>query len=250
MSFYYLFGANLKILYRNWRGMFWNIILPLAIYVAVALLGSHFKFGDIGINYAAYLLPGILAMTIMQTGIYTLAYWLIELKENGVMKRFAVTPVSIAELLGSLIGTRLVLIYIQVALVSAVAYWIFGTKIYGEALPIIILVFLGGAIFLSLGFLISIIADSYEEAAPISAGVNLLLTFLGNVFFPVAILPRGIQAIASKLPLTFLADGLRNSYTLSGAGISASGEDIVALLIWFFIIFGFAVYFYKLRREK
>ncbi len=250
MSFYQLFASNLKILYRNWRGLFWNILLPLAIYVAVALLGSHFKFGDIGIAYSDYLLPGILAMTIMQTGIYTLAYWLIELKATGVMKRFEVTPISVSELLGSLVGTRLVLIYIQVVLVSVVAYWIFKTHIYGNLLPIALLTLLGGAIFLCLGFLISIIADSYDEAAPISAGVNLLLTFLGNVFFPISILPKAIREVAKKLPLSFLSDGMRSSYTVAGAGFSKVAGDILALAIWFLIVFCFTVYFYKIKRKK
>lgn len=250
MSFYQLFVSNLKILYRNWRGLFWNILLPLIIYIAIALLGSHFKFGDLAIDYPKYLLPGILAMTIMQTGIYTLAYWLIELKEVGVMKRFAVTPLSTSELLTSLTCSRLLLIIVQVALVSIVGYLVFGTRPYGDLIPILFLTLLGGTIFLVVGFLISVITGSYDEAAPISAGVNLLLTFLGNVFFPISILPKPIQAIGKELPLSFLSDGLRNSFTINGAGFKKSAIDFFALIIWLIIIFAFTVYAYKIKQEK
>ena len=124
MSFIKLFSANLKILLRNWRGLFWNIILPVGLYIGLSVL----KIPSLGVTgaYSYYLLPGIVAMTIMQTGIFSLAYWLIELRERGVIKRFRVTPLSNTEFIGSLIATRLLVMIIQVILISAVGRAIFS----------------------------------------------------------------------------------------------------------------------------
>ena len=234
MSLIQLFLVNFKILFRNWRGLFWNLVLPIGLYVGLALL----RLPGLGItgDYASYLLPGMVAMTIMQTGIFTLAYWLIELRERGVIKRLQVTPMSGGELVTSLILSRLVLMLVQITIIVLIGIFFFGVRIQGSFIAILLFSLLGGTFFLCLGFFISTIAHSYDEASPITTLINLIFTFTGNVFFPTAVFPTFIKTIAAKFPLTYLADGLRQNFT-TNATFSSTWYDFYPLLIWLAIIF-------------
>lgn len=250
MSFYHLFIVNLKMLYRNWRGLFFTIALPVFLYLGLGLLNVQMGTGGQGpVNYSQYLLPGMIAVTIMQTGIFGLAYWLIDLRERGVLKRFKVTPLSNVELIGSLIATRLILMLIQIALLTSIGIWKFGVQINGSLFGIIFLMLLGGVIFLSFGFLISSIASTYEEAAPLTTVLNLIFTFLGNIFFPTEVFPGVLRFIGSKLPITYLANGMRHNF-IDNWTLRQTLPDILSLTIWVCIVFGVTVYTFKVRQEN
>jgi ABC-2 type transport system permease protein len=246
MSFVQLFLANLKILYRDRSGFFWNILLPAGIYIALSLLPIG-KFLNVGTAYSTFLLPGIIAFVIMQGGIYTLAYWMIDLRGQGVIKRFMATPIKKSELVLSVIASRLVVMLLQVILLSLIGAFLFHVTFAGNILSIIILVILGGGIFQLVGLFISTVADTYQSAAPITAAVGLPLTFLSNIFYPVDNLPGFLQTAANALPITWLADGLRQLY-LYPFDITIIWKHMVVLLAWFLIALGVILWRFKLEE--
>lgn len=248
MSFYQLFIANFKILYRNWRGLFWNLLLPIALYIGLSMLKIT-RFGTATINYSNYLLPGVIAMTLMQTGIYSLSYWLIDLKQRGVLRRFLVTPLSRFELMGSLILTRVIMMFVQVAILTFIGVNFFGVNVQGSMLAIIFLAALGSAIFLSIGFLVSVISNTYDEAAPITTVVNLLFTFLGNVFFPSSVFPKVLRGLSSILPITYLAEGMRKNFMTNSSFYDSVGA-VFALLIWMIAVLAATYYVFRLKKEE
>jgi hypothetical protein len=82
-SFYQLFVANLKIVLRNRSGVFWTVLMPSFIYIALSVLPIDRFSGTT--PYSSFVLPGIVAMTIMQGGIYGLAYWWVDMRSRGVL---------------------------------------------------------------------------------------------------------------------------------------------------------------------
>lgn len=246
-SFKQLFLANLKIVYRNTGGIFWTILMPGFIYVALAVLPIG-KSVNPAEKYSNYVLPGIIAMTIMQGGIYGLAYWMVDLKARGVIKRFLVTPLKMWQLVTSVVATRLIVIVIQTIVLTLLGVLGFHAIFVGNILSIVILIFLGGSIFLLIGLLISNFANSYEVAAPITSAIGLPLTFLGNIFYPIRSLPHTLQIIAKLLPITYLADGLRQAY-LYPFNFSLIGKDILILAIWLVLILALTLSVFKLREE-
>src|SRR5579872_4819307 len=104
-SFTQLFKANLKIFYRNRQGFFWTLFMPAAIYIALSVLPIS-KGVTAQERYSTFVLPGIIAMTIMQTGIYGLAYWMVDLKARGVVKRFLATPLTVSQFIFGILTAR------------------------------------------------------------------------------------------------------------------------------------------------
>ena len=245
-SFAQLFLMNFRLLYRNFTGLFFTLVMPTLMYVALSVLPIGKVFGG-DISYSAYVLPGIIAMTIMQGGIYGLAYWMIDLKSRGVIKRFLVTPLSQTELVISVLASRIVVALAQVLFLTAVGVIFFDVSIGVNLLLVLGLAVLGAGIFLLVGLLISLFADSYEAAAPITTAIGLPLTFLGNIFFPVDSLPNVLKIIGRILPITYLADGMRQLFS-TATSWNMVGRDAVVLLVWFVAILGLTLWRFRLKE--
>ncbi len=245
-SFYQLFLANFKMFVREKEGLYWTILMPGFIYIALSVLPVG-KFTGGTMVYSNYVLPGIIAMTIMQGGIYGLAYWMVDLKSRGIIKRLMSTPIKQWQLALSLVSARLVIVIAQTVILTLLGVFVFGASFAGNILSTLILVLLGGAIFLCLGLIISSFARSYDSAAPITSTIGLPLIFLGDIFYPISSLPPALQIFAKLLPITYLADGLRQSY-LYAFDFNKVGFDILILFIWLVVILLVTIKVFKLKE--
>ncbi len=238
----------LKIFFRNPPAMFFVIFLPAGIFAVLGFLGLEgiIRF-EAEVTYTEFLLPGIMAMALMQTGIYTVAYTLIDYRRTQVLKRLSLTPLSPARFLWAQIISRFVIAILQTAVLIVVGIAVFGTKVQG-LLILPVLIFLGSVLFLNFGFLIAAFAKDYEEAAPYTTIIGLPLVFLGDVFFSVANLPPGLASLANYLPLKPLASLLR--YDLLTLDSPLLGQDILVLTVWLVILSLVASYIFAKKVYK
>jgi ABC-2 type transport system permease protein len=246
-SFYQLFLANFKMFYREKEGFYWTVLMPAFIYIALSVLPLGQALGG-NLKYSNYVLPGIIAMTIMQGGVYSLAYWMVDLKSRGIIKRLLATPLKQWQLALSLVCARLLVVIAQVIILTLLGVLAFKASFAGNILSVLVLVLLGGAIFLLTGLLISTFAKTYDAAAPITSAIALPLTFLGNIFYPVSALPHGLQIFARLLPITYLAEGLRQAY-LYPFNFSLIGKDVLMLFIWFIAMLALTISIFKLKDD-
>ena len=246
-SFKQLFLANLKMFVREKEGLYWTILMPAGIYIALSVIPLG-KFLNSGIAYSSFLLPGLIAMTIMQGGIYSLAYWMVDLKSRGITKRLLATPLKTPALVISLVCARLVVVFAQVLILTLLGLLAFHATFAGNIFSVLILVFLGGSIFLLAGLLISNYAKSYDSAAPITSAIGLPLPFLSSVFYPLSFLPAALQVIAKILPMYYLSDGLRQAY-LYGFDFSKIGKDIFILILWLLGILILTISVFRLKED-
>ncbi|QQS22937.1 ABC transporter permease [bacterium] len=245
-SLYQLFLMNSRMLYRNWTGLFFTLVMPVVIYVALSVL----PIGDLvgaRVSYSQFVLPGIIAMTIMQGGIYSLAYWMIDLKSRNVIKRFLVTPLKTFELIASVLLSRVLVAMAQVLFLSVIGWIFFGATVGSSLWFALGFAALGAPIFLLIGLLISTFADSYEAAAPVTAAIGMPLLFLGNIFYPIEVLPRVFQLIAKLLPTTYLADGIRSVYLNTGTW-GDWGHNALILIIWLVVMVVLCGWFFRLKE--
>lgn len=245
-SFYQLFLANLKMTYRNRGGMFFSIIMPAGLYIALSLLPIPSLTG--AVLYKDYVLPGIIAYTIMTNGIYGLAYWMTDMKARGVIKRLLVTPIKASDVVLSLIASRIFVMFLQVTILTLIGIILFDAKFAGHVLSILGLTVMGGSIFLLVGLLIANVANSYETAAPLTAAIGMPMIFFGNVFFPTENLPGVLKTISQILPVTYLADGLRHAY-LYDFNWQVISTDILILFLWLLLTLAVTIKVFKLKEE-
>jgi ABC-2 type transport system permease protein len=200
------------------------------------------------LRYIDFLVPGILAMALMQMGLFSIIFVIVSYKKTGVMRRLLITPIKPYQFVGAQVTTRLIISLLQVLVILAVAVLAFKVTIVGNYLLLIFLVFWGSIMFLALGFAISSFAKTEEAAAPVANLIAMPQMFLGNVFFPIAAMPVWLQGIVKYLPLNYLADAMRKVMT-EGAGIAVIKNDIYGLIVWSVIFIAAAIVFFRWQEE-
>ena len=160
------------------------------------------------LNGASYFVPSILAMAIMQLGVFA-AIPLVQQREKLILKRIGATPLPRWTLVGSNVLLRLLIAAVQTVIILAIGVGAFGVEITGSWAMIAAFVVLGSLAFTSLGYVIASFARTEEAANGITQVVQVPMMFLSGVFFPIALMPDWMQTISRVLPLTYLADALR-----------------------------------------
>ncbi len=196
-----------------------------------------------GQGFKGWLIPGIAAMAIMQTGLFTVVFYLVRLKSQGVLRRLKATPIGAAHFLAGQLTTKAIVVVIQtyvLIIVGAVALGVsVNTGRLGAWFDLTILALLGGALFIAMGLAISGWAKSEETAAPMANVISMPMMFLSGVFFPLSVMPEWLTRWSQYLPLTYLADGMR-AITVEGATVTTLGNELIGLTVWIFVVFTIA----------
>jgi ABC-2 type transport system permease protein len=195
------------------------------------------------ISSAAYFVPSILAMALMQLGIFA-AIPLVAQREKGILKRLNATPLSRSTLVSSNVAMRLLIAIVQTAIIVGIGIVAFGVVIVGNMAIAALLIVLGALTFLALGYVIASYARTEESANAMTSVVQFPLMFLSGIFFPIAFMPGWLQPIAAFMPLTYLGDGLRQTM-VGGAAYAPLWVDIGVLAVWLVVCFLISARFFR-----
>jgi ABC-2 type transport system permease protein len=160
------------------------------------------------LSAAAFFVPSILAMALMQLGIFS-AIPLVEQREKLILKRLGATPLPRWTLVASNIVVRLLIALVQTVLIVGIGIALFDVAIIGSLLLALGFVVLGAVTFIAIGYVIASFARTEEAANGITSVVQFPMMFLSGIFFPIAFMPAFLQPIAALMPLTYLGDALR-----------------------------------------
>ncbi len=196
------------------------------------------------LTYIDFLLPGVLSMSIMQLGIFGVAFGFVQLKKRGILRRLWVTPIRPSDFILGQVAMRLVVVMIQICIIVGVGVWFFHLHFIGSFLELFLVGLLGGVVFLSIGFALAGISKSEDQVAPLANVISLPMMLLSGVFFNRSNLPGLIHTITDFFPLTYLADGMR-SIAIDGATLGQVGPQLLGLGIWCIISCGIAVKMFR-----
>jgi ABC-2 type transport system permease protein len=183
------------------------------------------------LSYVDFLVPGMIALSIMQTGLFGVVFTFVQWKQRGILRRLAATPMRVRDFFFSQLVTRLTTVALQIAVLLVVGLVFFHFHFVGNIFYVLIVGIVGGGIFLAMGLAISGASKSEETAAPIANLVSLPLMFLSGIFFSRSNMPEWLQTITQYSPLTYVSDALR-SVSLNGASLWAIRGDLLGIGIW------------------
>ncbi len=188
------------------------------------------------VKYYDFLLPGLVAMGVMNFSITGMAIAISRFREQRILKRILATPLAPAKFLSAQVLARLVLSVVQAALIVAVGVLVFGAHVYGNLLWIFLLATMANLVFLNIGFAVAGRAPNTDAAQGIAQAVSIPMMFLSGVFFPTDSLPKILQKAVEYLPLTPLIKALRK-VSVDGASITATGTQIMFIGAWIVVSF-------------
>lgn len=198
-------------------------------------------------RYVDFLVPGIIAMTIMQLGIFGTAFAIVDAKQKGILKRVIATPVRPWQyVIGNMVA-RLFLSLTQAAILVIVARLVFDVH-FQHWVWLVSLVILGNIVFLSLGLFISGVAKTVETVPILGNLVVFPMLMLGGIFFPTTNLPDWLKIVVDKLPIALLADLMRSTVTY-GKSFSEVYPSLLWLTGWAVIALFLANHFFRLQER-
>ena len=190
------------------------------------------------LNFISYFVPSMLGLSVMQVGIFA-AIPLVADREKLILKRLAATPLRRWQLVGSNVLMRLLIALAQAVIIVAVGSIFFGVEISGSLALTAFFVILGSVTFLALGYVIASFASTEDAANGMTSVVQFPMMFLSGTFFPIQAMPDALQAVARVIPLTYLADALRQ-VMVGGVPFATLGICAAVLTGWLAVCFAIA----------
>ncbi len=191
----------------------------------------------------SYFVPSVLAMSIMQLGIFA-AIPLVADREKLILKRLSATPLAPWQLVASHVLMRLGVALVQTVVIVGVGTLLFGVRTTGNWLPVVGFVVLGALTFLALGYVIASFAPTEDAANSMTSIVQFPLMFLSGIFFAIDQMPEGLQMVARVVPLTYLGDALRQTM-VDGTAFSPLWVCAGVLAAWLVGCFAVAARFFR-----
>jgi ABC-2 type transport system permease protein len=177
-----------------------------------------------------FVTPGLIGLQLMWANI-AVSVELITWRERGITRRLAATPLKPISMVSSQVVARLALSMVQVALLLALAIWIFNVHIYGNFGLLALVVTLGTLTMLAIGFALASFVKKSEQANGIMMLVSFLMMFLGGSYFNVNGVPSFLQPVIHMMPLYYLNDALRQVIN-NGAGWGTIQTSMLVMVAW------------------
>jgi ABC-2 type transport system permease protein len=184
-----------------------------------------------GSRYIDFLIPGLLGMNLMNSGMWGIGFALVDMRQRKLLKRFVGTPMRRGDFLLALASSRLILMIIEVGLLLAFGVIFFHMRVLGSIAAIALIAGLGSLTFGGVGLLTASRAQKIESVSGLINLVMMPMWIFSGVFFSYERFPAVIQPLIKALPLTALNDALRASI-LEGAPLLHQWSRLLILVVW------------------
>ncbi len=184
-----------------------------------------------GARYVDFVVPGLLGMNLMGSGIWGLGFAIVDARRKHLLKRLIATPMSRTQYLASFLLSRLTMLVIEVAVLLGFAVAVFGVPVRGSLGVLAGTAVMSALAFASIGLLIASRARTVEGVSGLMNLVMLPMWIFSGVFFSASRFPDAVQPLIRMLPLTAVIDALR-AIMLRGATAAQLLPELAVIAGW------------------
>ena len=197
-----------------------------------------------GARYIDFLIPGLLGMNLMNSGMWGVGFALVEMRQRKLLKRYVASPMRRSDFLLALVSSRLVLMVIELGLLLGFGVLVFHMRVTGSWISILVISVAGALSFGGVGLLTASRAQKIETVSGLINVVMMPMWILSGVFFSYERFPAILQPAIKALPLTALNDALRAT-VLEGAGFTTQGARLLVLCLWGVLSYALALRWFR-----
>ena len=198
----------------------------------------------VGSRYIDWLVPGLLGMNIMGTGMWGVGFSIVQARSKKLLKRLIATPMKKTHYLLSLVLSRLATLTLEVVIIIGFAWIAFDVAVQGSLWALAALALLGALAFGGLGLFVASRARTIEAVSGLMNLVMLPMWVLSGVFFAATNFPDAMQPFIHVLPLTALNDAMR-AVVNEGRSLAAVLPQIAILAGWGSVSFALSVKLFR-----
>lgn len=234
-------------LLRAFRTAMQSILAPVlttTLYFVVfgAAIGGQMHEGMGGVNYGAFIVPGLLLLTLLGESTSNASFGIYMPRFTGAIYELLSAPVGVGETLVGFVGAAATKSLILAAIILVTASFFVD---YTIAHPLYAFgyILLVSASFSLFGFILGIWADSFEKLSVVPMLILMPLTFLGGTFYSVQVLPEPWRSVAMVNPVVYLVNGLR--WTFYGKSDVSIGVSLGLTLFFLAICVTFIAWIFR-----
>src|ERR1700761_5956927 len=233
---------RIRLTLRNKMFLFFSVIMPFGFFF---LYAGVFAKGDPRV--IRFFLGPVVALAVMGS-FWGLSAALVTFREQGILRRFHVTPVTAADMLASSIVANYVLTLPTVLIELVFARVIFHVTNFGNLYSFFLLVTVGVVSFASMGLIVASVTNTMQETQVLNQLIWLPLIFLSGATMPLPYLPHVAQKFALFLPATYLVWGLQTA-TVDSRSVAGLSVEVIALASWAILAFFVAAQLFRWEPE-
>jgi ABC-2 type transport system permease protein len=232
------FVVDIKEFVRSFEQVIFIFAFPM---ILLALFGAVFGGQELdkatGVTFPQYLLAGMIASGIINTGFQSLAISLSIDRSEDVLKRIYATPLPATSFFAAKILQMLLVSIIQIAVLIAMGVLFYGIEVPSDSstwFTFAWVFLLGTGASTTLGIAMSSLLRNGKAASAILTPIVLVLQFTSGVFLVFTQLPSYLQHFSELFPLKWLAQGMRSVFlpeTFEAAEARGSWEHPMAALV-------------------
>ena len=199
-----------------------------------------------GSRYIDFLIPGLLGLNLMSTGIWSIAFSITTARQKQLLKRLVATPMRRSHYLLAQVFGRLTFLVPEMVVLVGVGWLAFGVAVRGSLWLLFATCLLGAMTFCGIGLLIASRVRTVEGASGLANVAMLPMWLLSGVFFSAERFPDWVQPLIRALPLTSLNDALRGIIT-EGWSPGAVAAKLAVVCAWGAVSFLLALRIFRWR---
>ncbi len=204
-----------KELLRFWKVAFQTVGAPVLTAVMYLLIFGHVLENKVqvfeGVGYTAFLVPGLVMMSVLQNSFANSSSSLVQSKITGNLVFLLVSPLSHWAWFVAYVGASMVRGLAVGVGVFLVTTW-FAPPAFAQPLWIVVFAALGAGMMGALGLIAGLWADKFDQMAAFQNFIIMPMTFLSGVFYSVHSLPPLWEQVSHLNPFFYMIDGFRRGF--------------------------------------
>jgi ABC-type multidrug transport system permease subunit len=197
-----------------------------------------------GSRYIDFLIPGLLGMNLMTTGMWSIGFYAVNARQKRLLKRMLATPMRKSHFLLSQLTGRLVFLLLEVGALVLFARWVFDVPLRGSIFALSVVSVLGAMTFAGMGLLVASRPKTIEGVSGLMNVVMMPMWILSGIFFATSRFPEVMQPFVQALPLTAINDALR-AVMIDGATLLDVGGELLLATAWGVAAFLAALFLFR-----
>ncbi len=244
-AFLALLQIDLKLALRNRLVLFFNYFFPLVFFFMFGQMYDAKEGGAIAFQVVAI----VTAIGILGNGLFGAGMRAVQEREENILRRYKVTPITPVPLLGASMVTGLIIFLPALILILLLAHWLYGMPIPANLISLFVFVAIGTAAFRAIGLIVAAVVNSSQESQILIQPIYLGMLLLSGVTIPLTLFPKWLQIIAQFIPASYLMSGIAGILQ-RGESIAQNWPAVAALIVAAFVGLFISTKLFRWEKEE
>lgn len=202
------------------------------------------RVSEPGSRYIDFLLPGLIGMGLMSSGLWGVGYTIVDMRTRKLIKRLVATPMKKRDFSLAFVAVRGLFLVVELPVLIGFGNLVFGVPLRGSVALVFAIATLGSLMFAGIGVLVASRAENTQTMNGLVNLVTLPMFVASGSFFSSSRFPDSVQPVLRVLPLTALNDALR-AVMLEGVGPAQIAVPIAIMVGWGVLSFALALRLFR-----